>query len=98
MLSIIVGYNNFLSGVNNFLKEYKFGKADQFDLWRTLSDATNMDIQGLMNPWTLTPGFPYLFVDVDFNQRTVTVTQVKRLNYLCFLISTSNRNLFMSKF
>lgn len=79
MLSIIVGNEPFQLGVNNFLKEYVFGKADQFDLWTMLTDATNVDIPGLMNPWTLKPGFPYLFVDIDCSQETatVTVTQVK---------------------
>lgn len=76
MLSTIVGNDSFQLGVNNFLKEHKFGSADQFDLWKMLSDSTQKDIQGLMSPWTLKPGFPYLFVDIDLTKKAVTVTQV----------------------
>lgn len=75
-----MGNDSFQLGVNNFLKEYKFKTADQFDLWKMLANANesnNVDIQRLMDPWTLKPGFPYLFVDINYSQQTVTVTQVK---------------------
>lgn len=61
MLNSYMG-DDFLRGLQNYLKKYKFKNASTDDLWKELSAASNKDIKDLMQNWTKQTGYPLICV------------------------------------
>ncbi|TIC23268.1 hypothetical protein E3Q12_02146 [Wallemia mellicola] len=62
MLSNMVGEETFLKGVSIYLKKHLYGNAETVDLWNGIAEAAGIDVQAIMDPWTLKQGFPVLTV------------------------------------
>ncbi|ODV96496.1 hypothetical protein PACTADRAFT_33662 [Pachysolen tannophilus NRRL Y-2460] len=62
MLSSSLGVDVFLRGVSLYLKKHKYGNAKTNDLWKGISESSNVDVTKLMDSWISKIGFPYLIV------------------------------------
>ncbi|TIB62326.1 hypothetical protein E3P77_03857 [Wallemia ichthyophaga] len=67
MLSNMVGEETFLKGVSIYLKKHLYGNAETQDLWNGIAEAAGIDVQAIMDPWTLKQGFPVLTVNESQN-------------------------------
>ncbi|XP_014240292.1 aminopeptidase N isoform X2 [Cimex lectularius] len=78
---------SFFKGVSNYLKEYKFGNAEQDNLWESLTSQAhkdrvldkNLSLKPIMDSWTLQTGYPVLTVKRDYEKGTATITQTRFL-------------------
>ena len=57
-----MGKNDFLKGLQNYLKKYQYKNATTDDLWNELSNVSNKDIKDLMQNWTKLTGYPLISV------------------------------------
>ncbi|TIA89691.1 hypothetical protein E3P99_01933 [Wallemia hederae] len=78
MLSNMVGEETFLKGVSIYLKKHLYGNAETQDLWNGIAEAAGIDVQAIMDPWTLKQGFPVL--TVKENQNGIQVRQDRFLS------------------
>lgn len=81
--SIIRMMNHFLtedvfkSGLRSYLRALKYSNAEQSDLWRHLTDALRasnvtrekIDVEKVMNSWTLQVGFPLITLTRDYSDK-----------------------------
>jgi aminopeptidase N len=63
MLASHLGIKTFLKGIAIYLKKNAYGNAKTEALWSALSEASGVDVNGLMAPWVKKIGFPVLRVD-----------------------------------
>ncbi|XP_044757690.1 aminopeptidase N-like [Coccinella septempunctata] len=83
MMGLFLGEESLKEGVNSFLKEHKFGNADQDDLWKSLTTAAHknkamspdMTVNTVMDSWTLQTGYPVVTVTRNYKDGTATLTQ-----------------------
>lgn len=61
-LHAYIGAEAFKKGLSLYLKRHAYGNTDTKDLWKALSEASNVDIEKFMHGWTSQPGFPLLEV------------------------------------
>lgn len=52
----------FIKGVSNYLKTHSYGNAKTVDLWAALTEASGVDVNAAIGPWTLKIGFPLITV------------------------------------
>ncbi|KAF2097331.1 hypothetical protein NA57DRAFT_57923 [Rhizodiscina lignyota] len=71
MLSSHLGVEDFLLGVSNYLKKHAYGNAKTNDLWSALSDVSDQDVNGMMDPWIRKIGFPVVTVAEEPGQISV---------------------------
>lgn len=64
MLNSYMGNEQFLKGLQNYLKKYKYKNASTDDLWNELSFTSNKDIKDLMQNWTKQTGYPLICVNL----------------------------------
>lgn len=57
----------FMHGINNYLKKFEYSNAKTIDLWKSLSDASKLPINELMETWTKTSGYPVVSVEHTIN-------------------------------
>lgn len=84
MMGLFLGKESLKEGVNSFLKEHKYGNADQDDLWRSLTTAAHrnkalspdMTVNTIMDSWTLQTGYPVVTVTRNYADGTAILTQV----------------------
>jgi aminopeptidase N len=60
MISSHIGFDVFLQGMKNYLKEHAYGNTTTELLWQALEDASGTQVVDLMTPWTSQLGFPVL--------------------------------------
>ncbi|XP_078000487.1 aminopeptidase N-like [Glandiceps talaboti] len=81
MLEKFLGETPFKLGVQNYLGQHKFSNADMSDLWKEFSKVSieGLDINHIMDTWTLQEGFPVVTVNKTTNEisgsRSLLVTQ-----------------------
>ncbi|PPR03973.1 hypothetical protein CVT26_001080 [Gymnopilus dilepis] len=75
MLSAYVGEENFLKGVSLYLKKKLFANSRTHDLWEGISQATGLDITGLMENWVTKVGFPVITVSETADRKSIRVRQ-----------------------
>ena len=84
MMNLFMGERVFRRGLKDYLKKYKYGNADQDDLWHALTQAAyrhsalprSLTIKKIMDTWTLQAGYPVIMVNRDYRHGTATITQV----------------------
>ncbi|KAH8359030.1 hypothetical protein KR093_004039, partial [Drosophila rubida] len=89
MMHFFVGDKAFRSGLNRYLQLHSYINAKQDDLWLQLTDAAHqinsmpydLDVQTVMNTWTLQPGIPLITVQRHYLKKSATVTQRRYLLY-----------------
>ncbi|XP_069189122.1 aminopeptidase N-like [Procambarus clarkii] len=91
--SIIRMMNHFLTertlrkGLSNYLSVFKYGNAEQDDLWEHLTEAAHQDgslplhltVKTIMDTWTLQKGYPVIMVDRSPDGTSATVSQERFL-------------------
>lgn len=60
MLEIYLGEKVFQTGVQNYMREHKFGNATTSDLWNSLQAASQKPVSDIMYAWVHSPGFPVI--------------------------------------
>ena len=62
MLEHYLGKEVLQAGLKEYLNKHKFGNAVTKDLWRALTKATanKIDVEAIMNTWTLQMGYPLI--------------------------------------
>ncbi|GAB6019205.1 hypothetical protein CHUAL_000819 [Chamberlinius hualienensis] len=75
MLDTVLGRENFKKGLIKYLQKYKFSNAVTSDLWNSLSDASdlNINVSSMMDSWTRQEGYPV--ITVHQNQNSWNITQ-----------------------
>ncbi|KAL8588267.1 hypothetical protein ACOMHN_008570 [Nucella lapillus] len=60
MMSFIMGHDNFVTGLNNYLSGHAFGNVDGGDLWGALNAVSlpGVDMGVKMDPWVSQMGYP----------------------------------------
>lgn len=67
MLHQYLGPKNFQDGLRHYLNEHAYKNTTTADLWRSLGDASNQDVEQFMNAWTTQPGFPVIAAEATNN-------------------------------
>ncbi|PHH59184.1 hypothetical protein CDD81_3652 [Ophiocordyceps australis] len=75
MISIYLGEDIFLKGVQQYLKKHAYGNTKTDDLWTALSDASGKPVQDIMKAWTKEVGYPVITVTEDEKKETLSVKQ-----------------------
>ncbi|KAH8232363.1 hypothetical protein KR032_004784 [Drosophila birchii] len=87
MMHLFLGEEAFRSGLNSYLQKYKYGNAEQDNLWESLSEAAhkngalppNYDVKTIMDTWTLQTGYPVISVIRDYAAGSAEITQERFL-------------------
>ncbi|XP_032596092.1 aminopeptidase N isoform X2 [Drosophila grimshawi] len=87
MMHMLIGDVAFRRGLNCYLVKHAFGNARQEDLWHALTEAAHqcgsivedVDVQTMMDTWTLQKGIPLINVQRQYDMRTATITQRRYL-------------------
>ncbi|XP_041451259.1 aminopeptidase N-like isoform X3 [Drosophila obscura] len=103
MMHMFIGDTTFRNGLNCYLKRHAYSNADQSDLWRSLSDAAHkfgsfpkyLDVQTVMDTWTLQAGYPLITVHRDYSRNTISINQRRFLMH--GLDKTMEKDNFFSK-
>lgn len=62
MLKSYIGDEAFRKGLSAYFKAHAYKNTEGADLWKSLSEASDIDVAAFMNPWLTRPGFPVLSV------------------------------------
>ncbi|XXH05230.1 hypothetical protein Hte_011655 [Hypoxylon texense] len=71
MLVSQLGEKTFLQGVGAYLRKHAYGNAKTEYLWEALSEASGVDVNGLMNNWIEKIGHPLLTVAEEPGQISI---------------------------
>jgi glutamyl aminopeptidase len=85
MLESFVGSHIFLRGLQSYLLKHKYANAETKDLWAAIMEeyqsnrdlANNINIEEVMNTWTLQMGYPV--ITIHASARTIGATQERFL-------------------
>ncbi|XP_065072851.1 aminopeptidase N-like [Ochlerotatus camptorhynchus] len=85
MMNMFLGDETYHGGVGRYLARFKLGNAEQDDLWQALTEEAQesggfpegFDVKTVMDTWTLQTGFPVVYVERDYDLRTVTFKQMR---------------------
>lgn len=72
--------DGFRDGMQHFNRLFDWGNASTEELWVAIGDATQFDVRGLMDTWTLQQGFPVICVR-RASKQSITLSQ-RRFTYL----------------
>lgn len=62
MMREVIGEQAFRTGLANYFKENSYKNAERGDLWKALTDVSEIDVSNLMTPWLEQSGMPILSV------------------------------------
>lgn len=80
MLYHMMGPENFLKGINSYLKTYEYGNAETAQLWESLNQfSQDNDISAIMNTWTAQVGYPVITFTKNYDTNTTQITQTRFL-------------------
>lgn len=65
MCQDFIGHKAFRAGLASYFKEFAYKNTEADDLWHHLSQASNQDIETLMDTWISQSGFPVVHVHSD---------------------------------
>ncbi|CAL4066693.1 unnamed protein product [Meganyctiphanes norvegica] len=76
-------------GLSNFLEKYKYGNAEQDDLWEQLTLqahkdgilASDLTVKNVMDTWTLQSGYPVITVSRDTAGTSAIISQERFLKH-----------------
>lgn len=72
MLKNYLGEDTWRTGLQAYFKEHAYKNTEGKDLWKSLSEASSIDVGAFMNPWLERSGFPVVSVDQDGTDLTLT--------------------------
>lgn len=72
MISSYIGFDVFLEGMKNYLKEHAYGNTTTVLLWQALEDVSGSPVVKMMTPWTSQIGFPVLILPETADGRIAT--------------------------
>lgn len=102
MLEQYLGEEILSKGINSYLSQHKFGNAITSDLWKALSLATegqgDINVEEIMNTWTLQMGYPLITMVKGQNTSTGTGWCVKQSRFLSSGNTDVSKKLEKSKF
>ena len=73
MVFALLGRDQFQKGLQLYFKRHAYGNTETEDLWAAWSEASGIDVSGVMSTWTKQMGYPYLKVVSE----TWTATELK---------------------
>ncbi|MDO5654516.1 MAG: M1 family metallopeptidase [Flavobacteriaceae bacterium] len=73
MLRSFLGDEAFFAGLNKFLKNHEYGKAEAHELRLALEDVSGKDLNGFFNQWFFGNGHPKITVLTENSSSQVTV-------------------------
>ncbi|KAL7719223.1 Aminopeptidase [Entamoeba marina] len=68
MIINYVGFEDFMTGVNSYLRKYSYGNATSDQLWECIGDVCKIDLNSVVKEWTYTSGYPIITVTYEGNQ------------------------------
>lgn len=72
MLENAIGDDNFRDGIHSYLDKYKYDNAVTKNLWDELQKKTEINVEEIMNTWTVQMGYPVVNVKKEGNQYILT--------------------------
>lgn len=72
MLENAIGDDKFRDGIHNYLNKYKYDNAVTKNLWDELQKITDINVQGIMDTWTVQMGYPVVNVKREGNKYILT--------------------------
>jgi puromycin-sensitive aminopeptidase len=73
MIQMVLGMENFQTGLAAYMKKHAYKNTETFDLWAALEEASGMPVGEMMASWTEQMGFPFLrIVSEDWQADKVT--------------------------
>ncbi|XP_023037703.1 aminopeptidase N [Drosophila willistoni] len=77
MLHKILGTENFFEGIRNYLQKYAYQNVEQTDLFSSLQEVANenINLNVVMDSWTLQEGYPLITLKRDYKKGEVKVNQ-----------------------
>lgn len=75
MLETYLGEKVFQAGVQNYMREHKFGNATTGDLWNSLQTASQKPVADIMYAWVHSPGFPVIDAQRKENANAIRLAQ-----------------------
>ncbi|XP_078070884.1 leucyl-cystinyl aminopeptidase [Mustelus asterias] len=81
MLKGFLGETVFQKGIERYLNEHKYGNTKTEDLWNSITEVKNVDlnVKEMMNTWTLQTGFPMVTVKLDTTANKIHLCQERFL-------------------
>ncbi|XP_045589686.1 aminopeptidase N isoform X2 [Procambarus clarkii] len=87
MMNHFLTEDTFRKGLSNYLDAFKYGNAEQDDLWEHLTEAAHQDgtlplhltVKTIMDTWTLQMGYPVIMVDRSPDGTSAIVSQERFL-------------------
>ena len=85
MLNAFLGQETFMTGVRSYLKKFAYQNAMTSDLWTSLTEASQKDVESLMYSWTRHMGYPIVTIfseeyDADKKEMTLHLKQSRFLS------------------
>lgn len=77
MLTSYIGGDAFLEGLRNYIQKFKYGNAEDNDLWESLAQASGRDVSVMMESWLSKEGFPLIEVCLDKLDNSLRLRQRK---------------------
>ena len=79
----IVGFDTFIHGISNYLRQYSYSNANSYELMQVLGAEGKVDLWGLMNSYLTQPNYPLLVVEETISSETGLATMtVRQQRYL----------------
>ncbi len=75
MLETYLGEKTFQTGVQNYMREHKFGNAATADLWNSLQGVSQKPVSDIMHAWVHQPGFPFVEAQRKENSSAIRLSQ-----------------------
>ncbi|OLY83183.1 Puromycin-sensitive aminopeptidase [Smittium mucronatum] len=79
MIANILGKDEFLRGVNNYLKKFKNKNADTDDFFGSLFETSGIDVKDIFESWTKNPGYPIIYISETEDCSYLNITQERFL-------------------
>ncbi len=80
MLNRLMGQDNFLKGLRDYFRKYRYQNTVGDDLWNALQPYADFDVKKFMHAWISQPGYP----EVQIPQEEYSSGDIKQQ---CFLIN-----------
>jgi puromycin-sensitive aminopeptidase len=75
MLETYLGEKTFQAGVQNYMREHRFGNATTGDLWNSLEAVSQKPVSDIMHAWVHQPGFPLVEALRNENAAAIRLAQ-----------------------
>ncbi len=71
MIEAFTGTENFMQGIQSYLKQNMFSNATGNELWSQLEKVSGSDVRRIMSEWIRKPGFPVVSVSLKAGKLTL---------------------------